>query len=324
MRNFIAVAVFAAVSTIHPSLAAAQRFPFERSLQTPGPVKLDVSTLRGKIEVLAGEPGRIIVTGTVTVRIGWDVPANAVELARQVAAAPPIEHTADIVRLGRPADEAAQRAVVVAYVVRVPPATAVKTTSDSGATTIRGVTGPVEVQTQSAAIDLRSLAGVVTVETGSGAVRVDGTKGSLNVRTGSSAFTGTNLGSSLGVRTQSGEISAVLTGAGDVDVETGSSAIRLAGVRGGLNALTQSGRITVQGAPRREWSATTGSSAVQLDIEGRTGFTLDATTGSGSVDVTGSQVTGSTEKRAVRGSVNGGGPPVRVNSRSGSINVRCQ
>ena len=324
MRTFLAVAIFGVVSTVYPSPAAAQRFPFERTIQTPGPSNLDVSTLRGKIEVLAGEPGRIVVTGTATVRIGWDVPANAVELARQVAAAPPIEHVGDTVRLTRPSDDAAQRAVVVAYVVRVPPATGVKTKSNSGATTIRGVTGSVDVLTQSAAIDLRSLAGAVNVETGSGAVRVDGTKGSLTVRTGSSAFTGTNLGSSLGVRTQSGEIHAVLIGSGDVDVETGSSAIRLSGVRGGLNALTQSGRITVQGAPVREWHATTGSSAVQLDIDGRTGFALDATTGSGSVDVTGSQVTGSTEKRAVRGSVNGGGPSVRVNSRSGSINVRCQ
>ena len=320
MRTFLAVAIFGVVSTVHPALAAAQRFPFERTIQTTGPSKLDVSTLRGKIEVLAGDPGRIVVTGTVTVRVGWEVPVNAVELARQVAAQPPIEHNGDTVRLSRPSDEAAQQAVVVAYVVRVPPATDVKTRSDSGATTIRGVTGAVDVKTQSASIDLRSLAGAVNVETGSGAVRVDGSSGSLTVRTSSSAFTGTRLGA-LSVRTQSGEINAMLSGTGDVDVETGSSAIHLTGVRGGLTATTESGRITVRGTPQREWTATTGSSAVELDIESGAGFALDATTGSGSIAVTGSPVQGSTEKRAVRGSVNGGGPLVRIFSRSGSFSV---
>jgi DUF4097 and DUF4098 domain-containing protein YvlB len=321
MRTSIAVAVFVAVSTLSASTAAAQRFPFERTFQTPVPSKLDVSTLRGKIEVLAGDPGRIVVSGTVTVRVGWDVPVNAVELARQVAAAPPIDHSSDTLRLQRPSDDAAQRAVVVAYVVRVPPGTDVKTVTGSGATRIEGVTGSVDVRTQSSSIDLRSLGGAAAVETGSGVVTVDGTSGSLSVRTGSSGFRGTRLGASLRVRTQSGEINAMLTGQGDVDVETGSSAIHLIGVRGGLTASTQSGRITVRGAPQREWNATTGSSAVELDIERGAGFALDATTGSGSVVVSGSPVQGSVEKRAVRGSVNGGGPLIRIFSRSGSFDV---
>src|SRR5689334_3498069 len=108
--------------------AAAQRFPFERSIEVASGAALDVSTGRGKIEIIAGTPGRIVVSGTVTVRAGWDVPANAVDLAGKVARQPPVESTDRMVRLREPSDAAEQRAVIVSYVVSVPPDTPVQTT----------------------------------------------------------------------------------------------------------------------------------------------------------------------------------------------------
>ena len=321
LPRLIAAVMFGAFS-IAPATAFAQRFPFERSFQIAGTSRIDVSTVRGKIEIVAGEPGRIVVRGAATVRIGWNVPANAVELARAVAAAPPIEEAAGVVRLRPPAEDASQRAVTVNYQVQVPPGTAVLSASESGETSIRGVTAPVTVRTQSGAIALHELSGTVTVSTGSGAVSVADITGSLAVTTTSSAFSGSGLGSSLRVRTQSGEIDADFTGNGDVDVETGSSAIRLHGVRGKFLARTQSGRVTVQGAPRGEWHVTTGSSSVNLDLEKQVGFSLNAATRSGSVVVEGASVEGSVAKRQVRGTVDGGGSPVRLDSRSGSIRVR--
>ena len=323
MRNYPTVAVFASLCTIAPTLAFAQRFPFERSLDVAGPSHVDVSTVRGKIEILAGEPGRIEIKGAATVRVGWNVPANAVELARQVAASPPIEHQGTTVRLRPPQDGATQRAVTVNFQLRVPPDTQVTTSSDSGETSVQGIGATVRVQTQSGAIDVRSLAGDATISTGSGAVTVSGVAGAPVVSTGSSSFGATGLGSSLRVRTQSGEIDAALTGSGDVDVETGSSAIHLRGVSGALTAKTQSGRVNVQGAPRRAWIATSGSSSVNLDVEDGVPFSIDAGSRSGSVVVQGGRVEGgSATKRRVTGNVNGGGPLVRINSASGSIRVQ--
>jgi photosystem II stability/assembly factor-like uncharacterized protein len=90
MRTIARIAVVAVLCAAAPSLAFAQRFSFERTIQTTGPTRLDVITDRGKIEVIAGRPGRVVVEGAASVRVGWNVPSNAVELARQVAAAPPI------------------------------------------------------------------------------------------------------------------------------------------------------------------------------------------------------------------------------------------
>ena len=145
----------------------AQRFPFERTFDATGASTLDVSTLRGKIDVTAGDPGRIVVAGTVTVRVDWNVPADAEDLAKQVAANPPIQQDAERITLRPPSDPAAQRAVTVSYQVRVPPNTRVTTTSDSGATTVREVSGTVSVRTQSGAIELGKLGADVEVTTGS-------------------------------------------------------------------------------------------------------------------------------------------------------------
>jgi hypothetical protein len=70
----IAIVVLAFVAA--PSLSYVQRFPFERTVQISQAVKLDVATVRGKIDIRAGAPGRVVVENDATVRVGYDVPAN--------------------------------------------------------------------------------------------------------------------------------------------------------------------------------------------------------------------------------------------------------
>ena len=319
MRTIPAVVVVV-VLQVAGSPATAQRLPFQKSFDAAGVTTLDVSTVRGTINVVSGEADRIQIGGAVTIRIGIDVPENPLEIAQRIAANPPIERVGDTVRLRPPADARDRKAVTVNYDVRVPPHTKIVSVSDSGETTLAGLTGAVDVRTQSGAIGLQRIAGATTVSTGSGAVLVEGTSAPLTVTTSSSAFTARALGGHIHVRTMSGAVDARFEGAGDVDIETGSSAIHLRGVRGALTAATRSGRITVEGQPNRQWAISTGSSAVDVAVAGPP-LTLDATTGSGSVQVTGATVTGTVSKRAVNGSVGNGGPPVRISTRSGSIRI---
>ena len=321
MRIAIRIAVLASICAAAPSSAFAQRFNFERTIQVAGATRVDVATDRGKIEVVAGRPGRVVVEGAATVRQGLNVPLNAVELARRVAAMPPIEYADQTVRLRIPLDSDAQRAVTVNYRVEVPPGTEVRTRTDSGATSVRGVDAAVDVETHSSSIDVTDVSGVVKLVTGSGAVRATDVAGALSVATSSSAITLRGLGSSLRARTQSGEINADLRGTGDVDVETGSSAITLRGVRGGLEVRTQSGRVTVQGAPIRDWKTNTGSSSVSFDLEPTAGFVLDAVTRSSHIDIAGLSVNGAVTKSTAKGTVGGGGPTVMVRTGNGSIRI---
>ena len=284
MRTIAATALLVAIHAASPAPAFAQRIVFERSFDVTKAATLDVTTVRGKIEVVAGEPGRIVVTGTATVRVGWDVPSNAEDLARQVAAAPPGERDGDTVRRSPPADGAARRAVTVSYQVRVPPATRLTSTSESGATTVRGLTGHVTVRTQSGAIDLASLAGV-EVRSGSGTIEADGVTGPLAA-------------------------------------QTSSSTIRLRNLGGSATITTQSGRVDLEGMPG-PWTITTGSSSVHLAIA-RSGFTLDAASRSGSIEVDGASVEGAVAKRKVAGTIGGGGQLVKVNTGSGAIRLKVQ
>lgn len=321
MRTTLPFAVFVAL-IVAPSAAFAQRIPFERTFQGTESTTLDVSTVRGKIEVLAGEPGKIIVEGTATVRVGFNVPANAVDLAKQVAAAPPIEQSAAVIKLGEPTNADAQRAVTVSYRVRVPPKTDVRTSSESGETSIRGTSASVSVRTETGAITVGDLSGSIDIATGSGAVAAGQIAGSLSVKTASSAFNGTGLGSSLRVRTESGSVKAAFQGTGDVDVETGSSAVTLQRVRGGLTVKTRSGQLTLEGVPLRDWTATTGSSSVKLNLGADSGFQLDAASRSGDVTVDGTKASMTTTKHAVTGQIGQGGPAVRARTGSGAIRVQ--
>lgn len=284
------------------SAAESQPFAFDRTFEAGPATALEIATNNGKIAVRDGEPGRIVVRGTVAVRAGVAVPADALALARDVAANPPVTHAGDVVTLSTPSDDRMRRAVTVSYEVQVPPATRVATTSESGATRVEGMTGAVRVRTQSGAVSVARL-GDAAIVTGSGSVIADRMNGPLDIATSSGGITATGVAGGFRGRTQSGAVRVTLTGPGPVDVRTGSSGVRLTGVSGATIVETGSGRIEVDLAP--------GAAAA-----------LDASTGSGSVDVRAVTVDGTVEKRRVAGAIGTGGAEVRLVSRSGSIRVR--
>ena len=325
MRIYSSPAVLATALLLASALpASAQRVAFERSYTVGSTPTLDVTTIRGKIDVSVGTADRIEVRGSATVRWGLSSPTEAYELVKKIAANPPMQQEGDTVRLRPPSSPEEQRAMTVAYDVTVPRGTIVRTSSDSGETTIVGVAGRVSIRTESASISVRDLGGDTDVTTQSGAVNADSVAGNLNVSTQSSRVSARNLGAGLRVRTQSGAVEGTFRGPGTVDIGTASSAIDLVGVNGALTATSNSGRIRVSGLPSAPWQVTSGSGSFDLDFDSSATLTLDARSGSGSVRVDGSALQGSTSKGAASGTVGGGGPLVRANSRSGSIRIGLQ
>jgi DUF4097 and DUF4098 domain-containing protein YvlB len=316
---FLALLAFLAVA----GPAGAQRLPFERAIDvTPG-ATLDVSTFRGKVDITADDVPQVRVQGTVTVRLGFDVPANALELAQRVADRPRIEVAGNVVRLRPPVDSDELRAVTVSYVVRVPRDTRVIITTDSGAITLDDVAGSVAVTTQSSSIALSRLGGKTEVKTGSGEVKVDRAEGGLSIVTQSSAITARGLRGAFDARTQSGAVRATFVGPGGADVETGSSGIQIDGLAGPLTVRTQSGRVEVRGAPAGTggWNIVTGSSSVEIALDAAARMTLDATTHSSNIRLDDVTVDGTVMKGRVSGTVGGGGPTVRIATRNGSIRI---
>ncbi len=202
---------------------------------------------------------------------------------REIAANPPIEQTGNIIRIG--AHHENLHNISIDYEIQAPADVFLDANSGSGDITDDGIGDGTKLSTGSGNIHATGLHGGFTVDTGSGDIYAD------------------------------------QTGQGDVKAQTGSGNIELRNLHGGLRAGTGSGEIKVAGAPSDPWHLETGSGNVEF-WPGDTGFTLDASTGSGSIHTDREMLTqGSSDHHHITGKMNGGGPTVRVETGSGDIRV---
>ena len=94
-------------------------------------------------------------------------------------------------------------------------------------------------------------------------------------------------------------------------------------MNGGLRAQTGSGDIEATGKITGDSKLETGSGSVRLTIGNGSGYTLDATTGSGSIRTQSPiQMSGNINNHHVNGTVNGGGPTLRIVTGSGDVEIR--
>lgn len=156
---------------------------------------------------------------------------------------------------------------------------------------------------------------------GSGDINDDGVGQNAKLGTGSGSIHATGLQGGFVTNTGSGNIYVEQTGQGDVKAQTGSGSVELKGVHGSLHAGTGSGNIKIAGTPTSDWKLETGSGSVEF-WAGNASFTLDASTGSGSVHTDQEMaVQGSFDRHHITGKVHGGGPTVRIETGSGDIRV---
>ncbi len=156
---------------------------------------------------------------------------------------------------------------------------------------------------------------------GSGDLVVDGVGDNAKLSTGSGNIHATGLHGGFVLNTGSGDIYAEQVAGGDVKAQTGSGNIELRNLHGGLRAGTGSGDIKIAGAPTMDWKLETGSGGIEF-WPGEAGFTLDASTGSGTVHSDQEMaVQGSFDRHHITGKVHGGGPTVRIETGSGDVRI---
>lgn len=201
----------------------------------------------------------------------------------EIAANPPIEQTGNIVRIGNRHE--GWHNISIDYEIQAPASSFLAADSGSGDVTVEEIGDNAKLST------------------GSGNIHATGLHGGFSVNTGS------------------GDIFAEQTGEGDVKAETGSGNIELRDIHGGLHAHTGSGNIKFHGVPTMDSKLESGSGNVEL-WPGDAGFTLDASTGSGSIHSDGEMVVqGSFDHHHMTGRVHGGGPTVRIATGSGDIDI---
>jgi len=201
----------------------------------------------------------------------------------EIAANPPIEQTGNIVRIGGHHEN--MHNISIDYEIQAPQNAFLEASSGSGDITVEGIGENAKISTGSGNIHATGLHGGFKVDTGSGNIYVD------------------------------------QTGQGDVKAQTGSGNVELRNVHGGLHAGTGSGDIKVGGAPSSDWKLETGSGNIEFSTGGAA-FTLEASTGSGSIHTDMEMLTqGSNNHHHVSGKIAGGGPTVRIETGSGDIRV---
>jgi beta-lactamase regulating signal transducer with metallopeptidase domain len=272
----MAPAVTMAASTMEED----DQLSFDRTLSVSGAAQLAVSTGSGDIHFTRGSGNQIHIHGKI--QVNHD---GSEELARQIAANPPIEQSGEVIRVGQRQEGEQWRGISIDYEIEAPAGTLLAAISGSGDIVDEGVG-------QNAKL-----------ETGSGDIHATGLEGPFTVKTGS------------------GNIVAEQTGHGDVIAETGSGDIELKDIKGGFHGHTGSGDIKASGTPSAAWTLETGSGTIEL-WTGNAPATLDASTGSGSVTTDHEMmVQGSFDHNHIKGALNGGGPMIRAETGSGEIHI---
>ena len=318
-HSLVTIAVLIVLGSL-PSMAAEGSF--DRTLSVTGPVRLDVSTGSGSIQIHTGSGNQVHVTGHIK---STDWFGNAEERVKQIEANPPIQQSGNDIRIGHMEDRDRElmHSISISYELVIPADTELRSHTGSGSQTIAGVHGETEVSSGSGSLRVSDIGSRVKAETGSGDIEIDRVQGAVRARAGSGSIRATSVAGGFDAETGSGHISLEQSAPGSVRADTGSGGMELRGVKGSLEAHAGSGGIQVEGEPTGPWTVHTGSGTVRLQLASSASFDLDARTSSGSLSVDQPvTVQGSLAKKHIQGKVRGGGVPVDVETGSGNIEIR--
>lgn len=260
---------------------------FERTLSTGSSPNVSVSTGSGNVHLGPGSDNQVHVVGHLHAGNGWFGGGDAESRIDQIVSNPPIVQSGNDIIIGERHAGDRFRNISIDYEVTLPRASSIEASTGSGD------------------VELRDVGMKFKGSSGSGNVRAKNLHGAANLDSGS------------------GDIELDQSAPGDVRAQTGSGSIRLNNVAGGLKAGTGSGDIEISGNPVTDWKIDTGSGSVRLNLGSSAHFNLSANTGSGSIRTQQPiAMQGEINHHRVSGSVNGGGPTLRITTGSGDVDIK--
>ena len=260
---------------------------FDRTLSTGSTPNVSITTGSGYIHLRPGSDNQVHIAGHVHSGNGWFGGGDADSRIEQITNNPPIVQNGNDILIGERHSGDRYRNIAIDYEITLPRGSAIEAGTGSGD------------------IELQDVGARFKGSSGSGSVRARNVHGPANLETGS------------------GDIELQEGAPGDVRAQTGSGNIRLNGVSGGLKAGTGSGDIEVNGNPTTDWKVDTGSGSVRLTLGSSARFNLSASTGSGTIRTQQPiAMQGEINRHHVSGTVNGGGPTLRISTGSGDVEIK--
>ena len=273
--------------------------------------KLRLETQGGEIRVMPGSDGVVKITARERIRANTDAEADEilkkldldfVQTGNDVTATSKYERQPMGFHFGT------WPPVQVDFIVTVPASYATELRTSGGGITVGDLNGKVDARTSGGSIKLGKIGAGIDAHTSGGNVSLDGARGEVK------------LGTSGGNITV-GRVD------GPASLATSGGSIKIESVVGALNAHTSGGSIRagVAGPLKDDCVLSTSGGSVHVVVDKAAAFRLDASTSGGSVDATGLTITlekSSRDRSRLAGSVNGGGPLLKLRSSGGSIEVK--
>jgi DUF4097 and DUF4098 domain-containing protein YvlB len=180
----------------------------------------------------------------------------------------------------------------------------------------------VDVQTRGGSVSVVNIAGSVEVHTSGGSMNFQDIVGNVNGKTSGGSGDVENVNGDLDLDSSGGgfDINGVT---GKVELHTSGGSIRAEQITGSINASTSGGSIIAgfSGELSNDSDLSTSGGAVTAYLQPGIGIFVDARSSGGSVKSDFS-INGVQRKHRLRGSINGGGPRLNLESSGGGIRIR--
>jgi hypothetical protein len=314
--GLLLAAIAAAGCAVGPSASGS----FDRTLSVIAPIRLELANASGDVSITGSNDGKVHVHGEVrSSGIGLASPQKRLD---EIVSNPPVEQKGDTVRIGK--DLSRIRNLSISYVIEVPRDTEVETTVASGSQTIRGVRGPVKVQSASGSIRVDNVDRKTQLSTLSGSIDAQDIGDELRASSASGSVTVSGVKGDVRISALSGATQIIKPG-GRVDADTASGSVEVQGATTDVKAHAASGKIDVSGNPGSNsyWDLKTVSGVVELGVPSNANFHLSADAVSGQIKTDVPIVIEEQGKHSLRARVGTGGGRVEVHTISGEIRVRA-
>ena len=186
------------------------------------------------------------------------------------------------------------------------------------------LSGDIDVHTSGGDIRFRDVDGPIRGRTSGGDIRLDGTSGTADIETSGGDIELGTIGGEVTARTSGGDIT-VRRASAAVEVKTTGGNIVIREASEGVQAKTSGGSVRAHlRTLSRDSSLTTSGGSITLRVPEDAAFSVDARTGGGNVAIDEAFALtsqGTSSRSRFTGTVNGGGPDVRLRTSGGTIRI---
>lgn len=299
----IMLLVVASFITGFTSLADDKK-PYQvKEFKINGAGKLQAKTSGGSIKVTGGSGNEVKVMVFVT-------PSNWKKRLEAPSPEALAKYTIDVRQEGNTIYAIAERkekgwnnenGLSIGFEIEVPQQMACNLHTSGGSISLASVTGDQQVKTSGGSLNFKNIKGDMDANTSGGSIELDNYQGNLNAQTSGGSINLDDATGQLKVHTSGGSIHLDKV-AGDIDAHTSGGSIHA--------EITSLGKyLTLETSGGSVHATIPGGKGLDLDLEGNR------------VKTALTNFNGTSDTRRVKGTVNGGGIPVKMSTSGGTTEL---